>query len=97
VICTVFWNIKGVILLDFLEPQQTTKSNDYIATLAELKAEASRVRAENITFLLQLDNGRPCTTLKTGAHCQPWLDCPTIYPTYSPDLVPSEKASIHLG
>jgi hypothetical protein len=32
-ICTVFWNRKGVILLDFLEPGQTINSDRYIATL----------------------------------------------------------------
>jgi len=44
--CTVFWDGKGVILLDFLEPGQTTNSDRYIATLTKLKARISRVRPE---------------------------------------------------
>ena len=34
VTCTVFWDRKGVILLDFLEPGQTITSDRYIATLS---------------------------------------------------------------
>ena len=34
VMCTVFWDRKGVILLDFLEPGQTIKSDCYIAMLS---------------------------------------------------------------
>ena len=36
--CTVFWDRKGVILLDFLEPGQTINSDHYIAMLTKLKA-----------------------------------------------------------
>ena len=38
VMCIVFWDRKGVILLDFLEPGQTIISDRYIATLTKLKA-----------------------------------------------------------
>ena len=34
VMCTVIWDRKGVILLDFLEPGQTISSDRYIATLS---------------------------------------------------------------
>ena len=34
VMCTVFWDRKGVILLDFLEPGQTIISDRYIPTLS---------------------------------------------------------------
>ena len=34
VMCTVFWNRRGVILLDFLESGQTINSDRYIATLS---------------------------------------------------------------
>jgi len=34
VICTVFWDRQGVILLDFLEPEQTINSHCYIAMLS---------------------------------------------------------------
>jgi len=35
--CTVFWDRKGVILLDLLESGQTFKSERYIAKLPKLK------------------------------------------------------------
>jgi len=33
VMCTAFWDWKGVILLDFLEPRQTINSDRCIMTL----------------------------------------------------------------
>ena len=69
VMCAVFWDRKWVILLDFLKPGQTIISDRYIATLTKLKAWISRVRPEKkTTFLLQHDNARPHTSLKTVEH-----------------------------
>jgi histone-lysine N-methyltransferase SETMAR len=67
--CTVFWERKGVILLGFLEPGQTVNSDYYIVTLTKLKAQISRVRPEKKTaYLLQHDNARPHTSLNTMEH-----------------------------
>jgi hypothetical protein len=67
--CTAFWDRKDMILLDFLEPGQTINSDHYIATLTKLKARISRLRSEKkTTFLLQHDNARPHTSLKTMEH-----------------------------
>ena len=53
VMCTVFWDRKGVILLDFLEPRPTISSDNYIVMLAQLKAQTSRVCPDKkATFLL---------------------------------------------
>ena len=69
VMCTVVWGRKVVILLDFLEPGQTTNSDRYIATLSKPKALTSRVRPQKkATFLLQHDNARPHASLKTVEH-----------------------------
>jgi transposase-like protein len=38
VMCTVFWDRKGMFLPDFLEPRQTINSDHYIATLTKLNA-----------------------------------------------------------
>ena len=46
VIGTVFWDRKGVILLDFLDLRKTINSECYITTLIKLKILASRVRPE---------------------------------------------------
>jgi histone-lysine N-methyltransferase SETMAR len=88
VICTVFWDRKGLILLDFLKPRQTINSDRYIVMLAKLKAQISRVRPEKkTTFLLQHDNPRPHTSFKTVERIVNlgWIIIP--HPLYSPDLV----------
>jgi len=89
--CTVFWDRKGVILLDFLEPGQTINSGRYIVTMTKLKAWISRVRPKKkTTFLLQHDSARPHTSLKTMEHTVNlgWTVVP--HPPYSPDFVPSD-------
>ncbi|PNF31454.1 hypothetical protein B7P43_G03413 [Cryptotermes secundus] len=64
VMCTAFWDMRGVILLDFLEPGETVNSERYKTTLTKLKARISRVRPEKqTTFRLQQDNTRPHTSL----------------------------------
>jgi len=90
VICTVFWDRKGVILLDFLEPGQTISSNRYIATLTKLEARISRVRPEKKTFLLQYDNARPHTSFKTVEHTVNFGWTVVPHPPNSPDLEPSD-------
>ena len=89
--CTVFWDMKGVILLDFLQPRHTINSDIYITMLTKLKAQISRDRPEKkTTFLLQHDNARPHTSLKTVEHIVHlgWTVIP--HPPYSPDLAPSD-------
>jgi len=67
--CTVFWKGKGMILLDFLEPEETINSDHYITTLAKLKAYNSKVKPEKkTTFFLQHNNARLYTSLKTMEH-----------------------------
>jgi hypothetical protein len=49
--CTVFWDRKAVILLDFLEPRQTISPDHYIMTLTKLKARiSSQAREEDNLF-----------------------------------------------
>jgi len=84
VMCTVFWNRKGVILLDFFEPGKTNPDR-YIATLS------GRLKfPEKKTFLLKHDKARPHTNLKTVEHIVNlgWTVVP--HPLYSPDLAPSD-------
>jgi len=91
VMCTVFWDRKGVILLNFIEPGQTINSDRYVATLSKLKARISKVRPEKKTsFLLQHNNARPHISLKTMKHIVKlgWTVVP--HPPYSPDLAPSD-------
>jgi len=64
--CAVFWDRKGAILVVILKPRQTINSDCYITVLTELKAGACTVRPDKkTTFLLQHNNSRPHTSLKT--------------------------------
>ena len=88
VMCTVFWDRKGVILLDFLEPKQKIWP---LHRDAKLKAWISRARPEKkTTFLLQHDNARPHTSLKTVEHTVNLGQTVVPHPLYNPDLVPSD-------
>jgi len=92
VMCTVFWDGNGMILMDFLEPMVpgTINSDCYIMTLAKMKAQTSRVRSEKKTAsLLQHDNIRPHISWKNVEHIASlgWTVLP--HSLYSSDLVPS--------
>ena len=94
VMCIVFWGRKGVNLLDFLEPRETTNSDFYITVLTKLKVWTFRVRPEkNTIFLLQRDNTKPKAILKTMEHTAnlDWAVLP--HPPYIPELASSD---IHL-
>ena len=85
--CTVFWDRKGVILLDFLEPGQIINSDHYITMLTKLKAQTSRVKPEKkIIFVSLHNNARPQTSLKTMEYFASlsWTALPN--PLYSPNL-----------
>lgn len=91
VMCTIFWDRKGVILLDFLEAGTTINSDRYVETLTKLKDRIARKRPEKRrNFILQHDNARPHTSFKTRECLTKfgWTVLP--HPPYSPDLAPSD-------
>ena len=60
-------------------------------TLIKLKAQTSRVRPEkNNSFLLQHNNARSHTSLKTVEHTANFSWTVLRHPPYSPDLAPSD-------
>ena len=64
VMVTVFWDSVGVILVDFMSKGATINSDVYIDTLKKLKARI-QTALEMSKVLLQHDNARPHTSLKT--------------------------------
>jgi len=88
VMCTVFWNRKRVMLLDFLEPRWTI--NRYLVMLTKLKVLSSRARPEKITFLLQHGNTRPHISLETMEHIANLGWTVLLHTPYSPDLDPPD-------
>ena len=89
---TVFWDSVGVILVDFMSKRATINSDVYIGTLKKLKARIRRVRSslEMSKVLLQHDNGRSHTSLKTREVISSFGWTTISHSPYSPDLAPSD-------
>ncbi|GFR83837.1 histone-lysine N-methyltransferase SETMAR [Elysia marginata] len=89
---TVFWDDKGVILLDILSEGQCINAVQYYSTLGRLRGEISRKRPGLLRrcVVLQHDNATPYSANLT----QQWLKrygweiLP--HPAHSPYLAPSD-------
>jgi len=93
VMCTVFCDKKGMILLDFLKPRQTINSDRWLNhdAVTKLNAWTSRVRPDKkITFFLQYDNARPHTNVKTVKYIVSLGWTGLSLPLCSLGLVPSD-------
>ena len=92
IMATVFWDIEGVILVDFMPKGTTINSDAYIDTLRKLKAKLRRVRPhlDMSKVLLQHDNAKPHTSLKTREVIASFGWTTVTHPPYSPDLAPSD-------
>ena len=88
----MFWDSVGVILVDFMSKGATINSDVYIDTLKKSKARIRRVRPalEISKVLLQHDNARPHTNLKTREVISSFGWTTILHPPYSPDLAPSD-------
>jgi hypothetical protein len=64
---TVFWDAEGAIFVDIMPPGQTINSDLYIETRKNLQKRLRTVRPHKnfVEILLQHDNTRPHTSLKT--------------------------------
>jgi histone-lysine N-methyltransferase SETMAR len=91
---TVFWDVDGVIHMEFLEPGTTINPERYIATVKTLTQRLRRVRKHKKNILLQHYNARPHTSRTTMEEIEK-LDLTILpHPPYSPDLAP---CSFHLS
>ena len=92
VMVTVFWNSVGVILVDFMSKGATINSDVYINILKKLKARIQRVRPalEMSQVLLQHDNARPHTNLKTREVISFFSWTTISHLPYFSDLAPSD-------
>ena len=92
VMATVFWDVKGVLLVDFLPSGETVNANRYCQTLDKLREAIRRKRPGRLSkgVILQHDNATPHTAKRT----QDWLkryNWETLpHPPHSPDLAPSD-------
>ena len=87
----IFWDIEGIVHIDFLEQGTTINLERYVSTLRALKGRIRRVRQDKVKdIVIQHDNARPHTSRQTQCALQQ-LELPTIpHPPYSPDLAPSD-------
>ena len=89
---TVFWDIDGVILVDVMARGKKINSKAYIKTLQKLKQRYRRVwpNRKPGNMLIQHDNARPHTSLRTKEAIAKfgWNVFP--HPTHSPDMAPSD-------
>ncbi|XP_023310469.1 histone-lysine N-methyltransferase SETMAR-like [Anoplophora glabripennis] len=90
--CTVFWDWKGILLIDFLPRGQTIKADAYCETLRKLRRAIQNKRrgllSKGVVFLH--DNARPHTANVTKNLLQGFGWDVFDHPPYSPDLAPSD-------
>ncbi|GFO19360.1 transposase [Plakobranchus ocellatus] len=89
VLFTIFWDMEGLVHVEFLEQGLTVNSERYISTFRALKLRFRRVRRDKDS-ILQHDNARPHTSRQTQDALSQ-LELTTLpHPAYfnSPDLAP---------
>ena len=92
VMATVFWDAKGVIMLDFLPKKSTISGMYYANLLDQLRTAIREKRRGKISkgVLLQQDNARfpPCKVAMDAVERNGYELIP--HPAFSPDLAPSD-------
>ena len=81
---------KGVLYTEFLTKGWTVNSDRYCATLRSLKQHIRRIRPERNTFLSHHDNSRPNCSAQTQDSMTSLKFTVVSYPSYSPNLAPSD-------
>ena len=88
----VFWDSRGVLLFETLQPGETINAARYCQTLDKLREAIRRKRPGQLTngVILQHDNATPHTARVTQGWLEKygWEILP--HPPHSPDLAPSD-------
>ena len=92
VMATVFWDTKGILLLEFMPPKTTITGTTYSQTLKNLKQQIPNLRPRTKTRKWRLlhDNASSHTSRVARAAV---MECgfeELFHPPYSPDLAPSD-------
>ena len=90
VIATVFWDAKGVIMLDFLPKRSTITGVYYANLLDQLRTAIREKRRGKLSKGVLLDNARihTCKVAMDAVERNGYELIP--HPAYSPDLAPSD-------
>lgn len=89
---TVFWDHKGVLLVDFMEPRTTITKEVYCETLRRLRRAIQNKRRGMLSsgVVLIHDNARPHSANMTKDLLKKFKWEVFEHPPYSPDLAPSD-------
>ncbi len=89
---SMFWDYRGIVLIDWLPEKVTVNSDYYIQVLSNLKEQIKENRRGKCSrgVLLQHDNAPPHTSAKTMAAIGELGFTLIPPPAYSPDLAPSD-------
>src|SRR5215469_17316576 len=92
IMCTVFWDRKGVLLVDFLTRGDTINAAAYCETLQKLRRAIQNKRRGMLSagVVLLHDNARPHTANRTQDLITSFGWEQLDHPSYSPDLAPSD-------
>lgn len=92
IMCTVFWDRKGVLLAEFLPRGETINAARYCETLTKLRRAIQNKRRGMLStgIVLLHDNARPHTAGATQTKIQKFGWEQFDHPPYSPDLAPSD-------
>ena len=78
VLQTIFWDMEGIVHIEFLEQGTTINSERYVSTLSALKGRLRWFRQDKVKdVVIQHDNARPHTSRQTQCALQQ-LELPTI-------------------
>jgi histone-lysine N-methyltransferase SETMAR len=93
IMATVFWDHKGVRLVDFLTQGDTVNADRYCDTLSRLREAIRRKRPGLLRrgVVLLHDNARPHTANRTREFLQRYNWEILDHPPYSPDLAPRRR------
>lgn len=92
VMASVFWDIHGILLIDYLPPKETINSDYYVNLLDKLDEaiKQKRPRKSDTKIIFHQDNA-PChTSAKTMAKLHQLGYKVLPHPPYSPDIAPSD-------
>ncbi|KAJ4426888.1 hypothetical protein ANN_26687 [Periplaneta americana] len=92
VMCTVYWDRKGILLIDFLPRGETVNADRYCETLQKLRRAIQNKRRGMLTagVVLLHDNACPHTARRIAAVLTEFGWELFDPPAYSPDLAPRD-------
>lgn len=91
VLLSVFWDYKGILSLELLQPNTTINAEYYCYQLDRLHNILSIQRSPKCNVILLHDNARPHTALQTRNKIVNEFDWEILpHPPYSPDISPTD-------